>query len=536
VSFVVPDRDRWTLPGLLRERAAEHGERAFLSFASDDAQITYAEADERSDRLAAGLSALGVRRGGSVLLMLGNRLEFVLTWFALSKLGAPHVPVNVDYRGEFLEHLANTSQARLIVLESRFLDTLAGSLPRLPRLRSVVTVGEAAQAPAGVELRSFAELPLDAAPPDESIGPADTGSIMFTSGTTGRSKGALMPHASMHLLCERNGELLGMDEHSVYSSELPLFHINAQMTVYGALLAGARARLEERFSASRWLERIRACGATHTSMLGVMVDFVLAQPEAAGDREHELRSVWTVPCVPQSVERFRERFGIERLVTSYGTTEVGMVANRVVEPLAPASAGPVGRDLYDVTIADPETDEPVRSGESGEILVRSRLPWTITSGYFGMPDRTASATRNLWFHTGDLGRFDEHGNLCFLDRLQDRIRRRGENVASADVEQVLGSHPAVAEAAVVAVAADEKGGEDEIKACLVLGGSAAPFDAGGFWDWCDERLPYFAVPRYLELRERLPKTPTEKVIKHELRDSAGGRLFDRGPAGLRARR
>ena len=343
-----------------------------------------------------------------------------------------------------------------------------------------------------------------------------------------------MPHASLHLLCERNGELLGMGRDSVYGSELPLFHINAQMTVYGALISGARARLEERFSASRWLERIRASGTTHTSMLGVMLEFVLAQPPSGGDHDHGLRAVWTVPCVPRTVDRFRERFGIERLVTSYGTTEVGMVANRVVEPGAPASAGAVGHDFYEVAVADPETDEPVSAGEAGEILVRPRLPWTTTRGYFGMPERTALAMRNLWFHTGDLGRFDEHGDLCFLDRLQDRIRRRGENVASADVEQVLSTHAAVAEAAVVAVAADE-GGEDEIKACVVLAANVSELDVAGFWAWCDERLPYFAVPRYLQVLDALPKTPTEKVIKHELRERAGATVFDRGPGG-RARR
>ena len=534
MSFVVPERERWALPPLLRERAAELGARPFLSFGVDDATATYAEVDERTDRLAAGLAALGARRGEGVLLMLGNRLEFVLSWFALSKLGAPHVPVNVDYRGEFLEHLANTAQARVMVLEDHLLETVAASLPRLPQLRTLIVVGAAPPSLPGVDVRAFADVPLEAEPPAEEIGPADIGSIMFTSGTTGRSKGALMPHASLHLLCERNGELLGMGRDSVYGSELPLFHINAQMTVYGALISGARARLEERFSASRWLERIRASGTTHTSMLGVMLEFVLAQPPSGGDHDHGLRAVWTVPCVPRTVDRFRERFGIERLVTSYGTTEVGMVANRVVEPGAPASAGAVGHDFYEVAVADPETDEPVSAGEAGEILVRPRLPWTTTRGYFGMPERTALAMRNLWFHTGDLGRFDERGDLCFLDRLQDRIRRRGENVASADVEQVLSTHAAVAEAAVVAVAADE-GGEDEIKACVVLAANVSELDVAGFWAWCDERLPYFAVPRYLQVLDALPKTPTEKVIKHELRERAGATVFDRGPGG-RARR
>jgi carnitine-CoA ligase len=176
-------------------------------------------------------------------------------------------------------------------------------------------------------------------------------------------------------------------------------------------------------------------------------------------------------------------------------------------------------------------DEPVAPGDVGEIVVRTRLPWTVAHGYFGMPQRTVEAFRNLWFHTGDARRFDEQGNLCFVDRLADRMRRRGEDVASADVEDVLGTHAVVAEAAVVAVKADEEGGEDEIKACLVLAAGAA-LDLEAFWAWCDERLPYFAVPRYLEIYDALPKTPTEKVIKKELRETQpGASIFDRGVVG-----
>jgi len=168
-------------------------------------------------------------------------------------------------------------------------------------------------------------------------------------------------------------------------------------------------------------------------------------------------------------------------------------------------------------------------------VVRTKLPWTVTHGYFGMPERTLEAFRNLWFHTGDAGRFDDEGNLTFVDRLADRLRRRGENIASADVEHVLGTHEVVAEAAVVAVKADEEGGEDEIKACLVLAANAT-LDAEAFWEWCDERLPYFAVPRYLEVYDALPKTPTEKVIKQELRQArSGAEMFDRGPTGRVAR-
>jgi crotonobetaine/carnitine-CoA ligase len=535
VKLVVEDRDRWVLPELLRERARELGDKPFLSFAIDDAAVTYAEADELTDRLAAGLAALGVQRGDRVAVMLGNRLEFVLTWFALNKLGAFHAPINTDYRGDFLEHLINTAEARVMVLERHLLDAVLACQDNMPRLEELIVVGGDPPAHSGrLITHAFASVSRDEEPPAVTITPADTYAVLFTSGTTGRSKGALMPYAHGHLLNERNLDLLDLTPESTYISELPLFHINAHMTVYGCLIVGAQARLEERFSASRWLDRLRASDATHSSMLGVMVDFVLRQPPTEHDRDHSLRSVWMVPCIPELTRRFRERFGVERIVTSYGTTEIGMVARRVVDDSDDVSSGEIGTEFYDVQIVD-ETDAPVPEGEVGEIVVRTKLPWIVTHGYFGVPERTVEAFRNLWLHTGDAGRVDAAGRLCFVDRLADRLRRRGENVASADVEHVLGTHAIVAEAAVVAVSADEKGGEDEIKACLVLTpGSELDIDA--FWAWCDERLPYFAVPRYVEIYAALPKTPTAKIIKQELRAlRPDGELFDRGPAGRAAR-
>ena len=177
-----------------------------------------------------------------------------------------------------------------------------------------------------------------------------------------------------------------------------------------------------------------------------------------------------------------------------------------------------------------EYDEEVPEGEVGELIVRPRLPWTTTLGYVGVPDAAFTAYRNLWFHTGDAVRLDAEGNLTFVDRFDDRIRRRGENVASADVEGVLAGHPGIAEAAVVAVPADEEGGEDEIKAVVVAEPGAA-LDAESVWAWCDGRLPYFAVPRYVELAPELPKTPTSKVRKNELRAAGvGDATADRGGA------
>ena len=516
MTFAVPDRSRWCLPVLLAEQAQAHGDRPFLSFALGEGELTYGDAAGTADIVAAGLAQLGVGRGDRVLLMLRNRAEFVLAWLGAARLGAVQVPINVDYRGHFLEHLANTTEASVLIVEDVFLDAVAASSERLEHLRVAVVVGESSPLPGRIETVAFTSLLDHGSLSPPTVAPSDTGAIHFTSGTSGRSKGAVLPHAHLHLLSERNRELLDLRPGDTYLTELPLFHINAQMSVYSALLVGARVRIEQRFSASGWLDRVRTSNATHTSLLGVMLSFILKQEPRAEDADNRLRRAWSVPCPPDLAGAFRERFGLEQVVTSYGSTEVGMVARRTLDA-PPGSVGRVDPDLYTARVVD-ENEEDVPAGEVGELLVRPLLPWTTTQGYFGMPERTLDAFRNLWFHTGDAARLDEDGNLWFVDRIKDRIRRRGENIASVDVESVLTEHPAIADAAVVAVPADEAGGEDEIKA-VVVAATGATLDASQVWDWCDANLPYFAVPRYVEILPELPKTPTAKVLKNELREA-----------------
>jgi crotonobetaine/carnitine-CoA ligase len=528
VTFEVRDRASWCLPELLAERARVHGDAPFLSFALGERDLTYAETAAAADVIAAGLARLGVGHGDRVLLMMRNRAEFVLAWLGAARLGAVQVPINVDYRGYFLEHLANTAAAGVMIVEDVLLPGIAASSERLEHLRTVVVVGEHAELGAGFESVPFASL-LDPAPlPATAVRSSDVGAIHFTSGTSGPSKGAVLPHALLHLLSERNRELLDLRAGDTYLTELPLFHINAQMSVYSALLVGARVRIEQRFSASAWLDRVRASEATHTSLLGVMLSFILKQEPRQIDADNALRRAWSVPCPPDLANSFRERFGLEQVVTSYGSTEVGMVARRTLD--APeGSVGRVDPDLYAARVVD-EKEDDVPPGEVGELLVRPLLPWTSTQGYFGMPERTLEAFRNLWFHTGDAARLDDEGNLWFVDRLKDRIRRRGENIASVDVEQVLIEHPGIADAAVVAVPADEEGGEDEIKA-VVVAAATTGLEAQDVWNWCDAKLPYFAVPRYVEILPELPKTPTAKVRKNELREAGvTPSTSDRGPS------
>jgi crotonobetaine/carnitine-CoA ligase len=529
MTFVVSDRRDWCLPELVARRGQELGDRPFLSFALGGRDLSYGEAAEGARRIAGGLAGAGVRQGDRVLMMMRNRAEFTLAMLGTAEAGAVQVPVNVDYRGAFLEHVAATSEAAVLIVEDELLEGVAPSLPALPGLRTVVVVGAPpGDLGGGIETSTFDELAA-AGPPAERPRHRSSGigAIHFTSGTSGRSKGALLPNAAVHMLAERNRELLDIGRDDVYLTELPLFHVNAQMSVYSTLLAGSRLRIERRFSASAWLERVRAAGATHTSLLGVMLAFILGQPETPRDGDNELRSVWSVPCPPGPARGFAARFGVERVVTSYGSTEIGMVTHHVVGEGPDGSAGRIADDLYEVRVVD-DDDEEVPPGEVGQLIVRPRFPWTTTLGYIGMPDAPFTAYRNLWFHTGDAVTIDADRNLTFVDRFDDRIRRRGENVPSVDVEVVLAAHPAVAEAAVVAVPADEEGGEDEIKAVIVAE-PGAELAVEAIWAWCDERLPYFAVPRYVELVEALPKTPTSKVRKNELRAvGIGPATADRG--------
>lgn len=532
--FTPADRLAFTLPRFLREAAVRHPDKPFVSTISGE-KLTYAETLTLTERRAAGLTALGVTKGDRVLLIMDNSIDLIISWFAINLIGAVEVPSNTANRGTSLAHTANNSGATVAIIDTQYAPALNDVASELKTVGTVVVRGTMPTLPwPTIELDE-----LDASPgavPDVAVSYRDPASIIYTSGTTGPAKGVVVPHAHMHTFAAHVVEQLDITEDDVYYICLPLFHANAQfMQVLPCLMTGAAMVLADAFSASRWLDDLRGCGATVTSLLGVMGQYIFDRPARPQDTEHRVRRMVTIPLPAVIAEDFERRFNI-MCIEAYGMTEICLPTYRPVdEPMRPGSCGKALDTWFEVAIVDPDTDEPVPDGEAGEIVVRPRYPFTTFLHYHSMPDRTVEAWRNLWFHTGDAGRRDSDGYYYFLDRLNDRIRRKGENVTTYDIEVALTEIPEVADAAVIARPAQE--GEDDIKAFLVTADGAERPDPVAVLSHCAKRLPYFSVPRYLEFIGELPKTPTGKVLKRNLRAmEASGSEWDREEAGWTVKR
>jgi len=534
----------WTLVHLLRRQAAEQGDRPFVRFEDGEA-FTFRQLDAWTDELAGSLAALGVRAGDRVLGLVGNRAEAIGMLFATVKLGAVWVPVNTALRGAFLQHQLHNAEPRVVVLEDRLAANLrdVAAAPVMPEATVIVGDPATPMPPClqGARRLVFPELRALRAPADcERVtpSPGDVTMIMYTSGTTGPSKGVLIPHGHCYLAGLGLAEATALTAADRYFVCMPLFHANALLMQFvGSLIAGAQVVVTERFRATSWLEEVRAAEATITNGLGVIPEFIFRQPPTDRDRDHRLRLMMAVPIAPEWGAAFEKRFGVP-FMQGFGMTECNIVAyTRPGDDLVPGCAGYPLADWFEVGIADPHTDAPLPAGQTGEIVVRPKLPGCVMAGYFRMPEKTVEAWRNLWFHTGDAGRFDDFGRLHYVDRIKDCIRRRGENISSFEIEQVLNAHPAVAESAVVGIKVAGAGGEDEVKA-YVVPAAGATVDPVALLDWCAPRMPHFAVPRFVELVSgELAKTPTGKLQKTPLREAGiTATTWDRESVGYVVRR
>lgn len=537
-------RDQWTLVEAVRFQAKTQGDRQFLSFENGD-QISFREFDYQTDCLASGLAKVGLKVGDRLFALLTNSCEFMLLMIAAQKLGAIFVPVNTELRGIFLEHQLRNSSPGVVAVDDGLIDRFEGIDTSGAPISTVIMVSDEEKPVSGLP-SSFSnatqmrfESLIDSKPNAEAMHdtrPEDICTIMYTSGTTGPAKGVVMPQGHCYLFALGTIAAMELTSNDRYFCCMPLFHANGLfMQAYASLLSGASCHVTKRFSVTDWLSIVREEQITVTNALGVMPEFIYRSPESALDQDHALTRILAIPVAEEWGDAMENRFGV-KLRQGFGMTEVNMVAySDLDDGVLAGCAGPVLTDFFEVIIADPETDIELPCDHVGEILVRPKVPFCFNVGYFKMPEKTVEAWRNLWFHTGDAGRIDSDGRLFFVDRINDRIRRRGENISSYELEQALNEHPAVTESAAVGLRVDGAGGEDEIKAVLAINGPAP--DPVDFLDWCVPRMPRHTVPRYLEFVAELDKTASGKIRKQAIREAGvTPDTWDRESANYKLRR
>ncbi|TDP45584.1 AMP-binding protein [Zavarzinia compransoris] len=519
--------------GTLLHRAAERfGDRTFLQFG--DACIGFGAFDDQASQVGNGLIGRGLDRGGKVAIFMRNSLEFLQAWFGAARIGALYVPINTDYKGEILRYQLDKADVTHIIIGTEFVGRLAAVVAGLPELRHVIIAGpwpetgleDAVAALAGhVALHDFAAvLDAPAADPGIAVAHGDPHAISFTSGTTGPSKGVLATNGHVISFARDWTRATAFREGEAIFTPLPLFHaIGAWLGVLPAMLMGGRIAIVPKFSASTYWDEVRRYKADIAHGIFSMIPILLKQPARPDDADQPARAFY---IGPQNVE-FERRFNC-RIVEVFGATENGIVTMSDYHgERRPGSCGRPNTETFEVIIAD-ENDEPVPPRRQGEILIRPRRPHSMMKEYYNAPEATVEAFRNLWFHTGDNAWQDEDGYVYFLDRKKDAIRRRGENISSYELEAVVNLHPAILECAAVAVASEL--GEDEVKLVVVLRqGESLP--AADLWAYCEEKMPRFWVPRFIEFRREMPKTANQKIQKYVLRDrTPDSDLHDRGPA------
>jgi crotonobetaine/carnitine-CoA ligase len=508
--------------------------------------LTAAGVVDTALRLSATLAQLGTRPGDRVATLLENSPEAVLSWAGIVLGGAVAVPVNTAYKGEYLRHQLSDCGARLVVVAHSFLDRLLAVAERLPALEHIVvvedsvpgdgggvggdtgrdaTTGDEATSAAGggLGLHDWGEALSSEPASPAAVRPADLATFIYTGGTTGPSKGCMLTHHYHAALARQIGVCWGRGPDDVVWTPLPLYHFNALTTVVtGTLLFGGRGAIFRRFSVSSFWPEMNRVGATITSTLGTMA-YLLAHDEDRAEMPRSgrpeanatLRLIGAAPLPVEVDEVIRSRFGVETFSGAYGVTEASLISwqppgvtNR------PNAAGIVNDEYFDTRIFD-DDDNELPPGTTGEIVVRPRKPHVMFEGYWGRPEVTVGTSRNWWYHTGDIGRIDEDRFLYFVDRKADYLRRRGENISSFEVERILMSHGALADVAVHAVPSPLTEDDLKVTATTKPGTSISEEE---LFRWCVDRLPYFVLPRYVEFRAELPRSPVGRVLKRDLRD------------------
>jgi crotonobetaine/carnitine-CoA ligase len=524
----IPPADACVIRPLLEKWCATQPDKAFVKVSREE-EVTYRAMRDMAASTAAGFAQLGVKQSDNVVVWMPNTVDCLRVWFGINWLGAVYVPINTAYRGRLLAHVLENAGARIIVAHASLAPLLAEV--DTATLRTVVVFG-AEPVPIKDGLSALPSSVLDANAADAplvAVAPWDMQSIVYTSGTTGPSKGVMSSYAHLHAMSGTDAfYMLKSDDR--YMCNLPLFHVGGTVAVMAMLARGGSISLVSTFSTEEFWPKVRETETTAVLLLGAMTNFITKRPPGPEDRDHPLKKVIIAP-LSENAPAFAARFGVETY-TLYNMTEISTPLVSELNPTKIGSCGKVRRGVQ-LRLVD-EHDCEVPQGSIGELLVRTDAPWALNSGYYRNPEATAAAWRNGWFHTGDAFREDADGTFFFVDRMKDAIRRRGENISSFEVEAEIAAHPLVNEVAVVPVPSELS--EEDVM-CVVAPVPGKTIDPGELLAFLVPRMPHFMVPRYVRIVEALPKTPTQKIQKHILRsEGLTVDTWDREAAGIKIKR
>jgi crotonobetaine/carnitine-CoA ligase len=494
---------------------------------------TAADIDDQATRLAASLAELGVARGDRVASLLENGPAAVVTVFAAAKLGAVSVPINTAYKGEFLAHQLADSASSFLIVQGDLAHRAAAVAGGLPDLRGVIVEGEPDEAIGATAQHDWTAL-LDRAPEGfrtRDVAPHELATFIYTAGTTGPSKGCMLSHNYVVNLSDQIIRAWQRRPDDVVWTPLPMFHLNALATaIVGSLLLGGRAAIARKFSVSGFWTEMNRTGATIASLLGTLaVLFANDVEREDAYRNTTFRLVAAAPMPPHLAPKFKDRWNVDTITAGFGVTEASLISTLSPGLVNPPNAAGQPNDVeFDVRIFD-DLDQEVSPGTVGEIVCRPKRPHVMFEGYWGRPEATLAVSRNWWFHTGDFGKV-EGGFLYFVDRKKDYLRRRGENISSFEMEKIFLGHEAIVDVAVHSVPSPL--GEDDVKVTAVLQ-PGSELTEEQLCRWSVERVPYFAIPRFIEFRASLPRNPVGRVLKYELRDEgATATTWDAEASGL----
>ncbi|MFK8018383.1 MAG: AMP-binding protein [Pseudomonadales bacterium] len=505
-------------PKILRMQAQQNGDTDFL--VNEDMRVTFAEAEKITNQLATGLASLGLKRGDRLGLYMGNRPEFVLLSLAANKLGAVWVPINTDYKGEWLLDSVRRSRCTVMVTDTEFQERLLPLRAELdiPQWVVVTDSMEELDGSTTAYQKLLGSTELESEYLDQHYG--DTCAILWTSGTTGKSKGVLQNYNGwIRAIFQGASILFDTQKGDVIYCAMPLFNTGAWITaIYRALLEGIPCVIEPRFSVTQFWERVALFKATQTFLIGAMGVFLWNQAETSDDAKTTLRKAMMVPFPPDLWSAFEKRFNLEICRVGLGQSESQLITTQLEarDDVPVYSLGFPPPDV-ELKLCDDEGNE-VTVGEPGEICIRPLEEHLIFNGYFDNEEATQAAFRGEWYLTGDMARQDATtGAYFFVDRKKDAVRYGGRNISTLEVESVFRRYPAVADVAAFGIPSEEVESEHQLKVNVVLKPDEK-VSAEEICSFINDHAPYYFVPRYLSFVDELPYTPTNKVQKYKLRD------------------